>query len=198
MRRLTLISLALITVLAAACTKSVKEIVTTSTTIVTTTADQRPISAGPTTAATAQHCPLLDRQTAANRIGMRLERITVLRSGGAVVGCRIYALQGSPLSASEHLPPANQPVIEIRLVHYRNTIASNNAIVRAADAGANPQQAPINGTTAVCFQTAFYRKDRGRDWACAWAKGTLFVIVRTVVVKPAYNAIQVARAVRLP
>jgi hypothetical protein len=193
-----LVPFVVIALVSGGCTRSATQIVIDKTTVVTSTVDQRPVSAGPTTAVAAARCPLLDRQVAAFRIGMRLDRITVLRSGGAVVGCRMYALQGSPLSASEHLPPANQPAIEIRLTHYRSALAAHNAIVLSARAGANPQQARIAGTTGVCYQTRFYAKDRGQDWACAYAVGTTLVVVRTVVVDPAFTAIQVTRAVRLP
>src|SRR4051794_41957207 len=44
-----------------------------------------PVSTGPTTAATAASCPLLATQSAADRVGMRLDRITVLKSSGKVV-----------------------------------------------------------------------------------------------------------------
>ena len=156
------------------------------------------INTGPTTAATAGSCPLIAKQTVADDVGMRLERITVLRSGGKVVGCRIYALQNSPLHDTEHLPPANQPVIEIRLTTYKSAVAARNAFIKVAEQGTNPQQTTIGATTGVCFQTAFYSKDAGADWACGWSVGTTSVILRTVVTSPALNAILVARAIRLP
>ncbi|MGH8861735.1 MAG: hypothetical protein ACRDVG_10975 [Jatrophihabitantaceae bacterium] len=155
-----------------------------------------PVPTGPTTAARAAACPLLPKQQAADRVGMRLDRITVLHSGGTVVGCRFYALQGSPLSHSEHLPGPDQPAIEIETVRYVSPIAAHNAFVRLARTGANPQRADISvDNIGVCFQTAFYQPDNGRDWACAFSVGTLAVIVRTVVVKPALNVVQVSRAV---
>ena len=188
---------------ATACTSSSTnrpptDSVTTSTRTLTSSAASAPINTGPTTAATASSCPLIATQTVAGDVGMRLERVTVLRSGGKVVGCRIYALQNSPLHESEHLPPANQPVIEIRMTKYPSALAAHNAFVKVADAGSNPQQATIHGTTGVCFQTAFYSKDAGADWACAWSVGTTSVLLRTVVTSPALNAILVARAIHLP
>lgn len=154
-----------------------------------------PVSTGPTTAAPAGACPLLPTQEAADRVGMRLERITVLRSGGRVVGCRFYALQDSPLHNSEHLPGPNQPAVEIETVRYHSADAAHNAFVLVARRGSNPQQARIGSTTGVCFQTAFYRRDQGRDWACAYNLGPTVVVVRTVVLSPALNVIEVARAV---
>jgi len=154
-----------------------------------------PVSTGPTTATRAASCPLLPEQQAADRVGMRLERITVLHSGGKVVGCRFYALQGSPLHNSAHLPGPNQPAIEIETTRYASTIAAHNAFVLEARRGSNPQQATIGATVGVCFQIAFYKHDHGRDWTCSFSMGSTKVSVRTVVVSPALNVIQVARVV---
>lgn len=154
-----------------------------------------PVSAGPTTATSADACPLLPTQQAADRIGMRLARIIVLRSSGKVVGCRFYALQNSPLHNSEHLPGPHQPAISIETVRYHSADAAHNAFVLVARRGSNPQQAAIGATTGVCFQAPFYPRDHGRDWACAYNLGPTVVIVRTVVVSPALNVVEVARAV---
>lgn len=155
-----------------------------------------PVRTGPTTAATAASCPLLGEQATADRVGMRLERITVLHSGGRVVGCRFYALQDSPLHASEHLPGPHQPAVEVLLTRYPSSVAAHNAFVRLADKGTTPQVEVINpGNRGVCYRTEFYPKDHGRDWACAFSLGTTAVEVRTVVVSPALNVVLVAREV---
>jgi hypothetical protein len=188
---------------AAGCTSSgdPAPTVTNTRTVVGTTTNTpsvgstAPVSSGPTTAARAAACPLLPEQLAADRVGMRLERITVLRSGGKVVGCRFYALQGSPLHNSEHLPGPNQPAIEIETTRYASAIAAHNAFVLDARHGTNPQQATIGRTVGVCFQIAFYRHDHGHDWACAFSRGSTKISVRTVVVSPALNVVEVARAV---
>jgi hypothetical protein len=156
-----------------------------------------PIDAGPTTVAEAPACPWLDTTVTAHRLGMRLGRITVLRSGAHVVGCRIYALQNSPLATSEHLPPANQPVIELTSRRYASALGAHNAFVREARKGTAPQQVAIGSTTGVCFQTDFYAKDKGTDWACAWNVGATAISLRTVT-DTSYSAIQVALAVELP
>lgn len=154
-----------------------------------------PVPTGPTTTARATSCPLLGTQEAANRVGMRLARITVLRSGGNVVGCRFYALQHSYLHDTEHLPGPNQPAVEIEAVRYASDTAAHNAFVREAERGENPQQARIGNTTGVCFQTDFYQPDKHHDWACAFNVGDTKVAVRTVVVSGAFDVIEVARAV---
>jgi hypothetical protein len=154
------------------------------------------VRTGPTTAVRAPVCPLLGRRQAADRIGMRLARITVLRSGGRLVGCRFYALHGSPLHASEHLPGPSQPAVEILLRRYRAPAAAHNAFVRAASSGRDPQRERIEpGSTGVCYQSDFYPPDRGRDWACGFSTGRTSVLVRTVVTSPALDAVLVARAI---
>ena len=165
---------------------------TTSTPSIGPTA---PVSTGPTTAARAASCPLLPQQEAANRVGMRLARITVLHSGGKVVGCRFYALQHSPLHNSEHLPGPHQPAVEIETTRYASAIAAHNAFVLEARRGRNPQQATIGNTVGVCFQIAFYQPDHGRDWACSFSRGATKVSVRTVVVSGSFDVVKVSRAV---
>ena len=154
-----------------------------------------PVSTGPTKAVDATACPLLPTRQAADRVGMRLARITVLHSGGRVVGCRFYALQNSPLHNSEHLPGPKQPAIEIETTRYASAIAAHNAFVLEARRGSNPQQTPVGNTTGVCFQIDFYHHDKGRDWACAFNLDKTKVSVRTVVVSPALNVEEISRAV---
>jgi hypothetical protein len=161
-----------------------------------------PIRTGPTVAAKARSCPFLDAQSAASRVGMRLDAIKILSSGGRVIGCRFYPL-GHPTAqcdrtclAGEHLPPASQPALEITSARYATTVDAHNAVVLLARAGTNPQQAQIAaGIIGVCYQTEFYPKDRGQDWACAFNKATVVVVVHTAVVDPSYNAVQVAKGV---
>ena len=128
---------------------------------------------------------------------MRLARIAVLRSGGSVVGCRFYALQHSPLSISENLPGPHQPAVEIETYRYRSATDAHNGFVRLAEKeGSNLQQDRIVGRAlGLCYQTRFYPKDHGTDWACAFSKGTVMAVVRTVVTSPALNAKRVARAI---
>lgn len=184
-----------------ACTSGAGSPAPTTHTIVRTVVDTpsgptAPISTGPTKAAAAAKCPFIDEQSAANKVGMRLARVTVLRSGGRVVGCRFYALQGSPLSTSEHLPGPNQPAVEIETYRYQSDVAAHNAFVRASERGTNVQQESIVGQApGLCFQLDFFAHDHGTDWACSFSKGTTMAIVRTVVTSPALNARDVARIV---
>jgi hypothetical protein len=126
---------------------------------------------------------------------MRLARVTVLRSGGRVVGCRFYALQGSPLSASEHLPGPHQPALEITTRSHTSTVAARNAFVLLAQHGTNAQQAHVGATVGVCFQTTFDPKDHGADYACATNKRNVEVVVRSVDTTGTFSTLTVLRAV---
>lgn len=196
--------------LVTACTSSASPAPTTSTNYQTVTSTRppkppktgTPVPTGPTSAADAPSCPLLNEQFAAKTVGMRLEKISVLKSGGHVVGCRIYALQhpnaqcdASCLQA-EKLPPGNQPAVEITSARYRSPLLAHNAFVMLAKKGKNIQQAKIApGNVGLCYQTDFYAKDHGTDWACAYSIKSTVVVVKTVVTSPALNAILVAKAV---
>jgi len=155
-----------------------------------------PRPAAPTTAAAARSCPFAASTFVRDTMGMRLGRLTVLRSAGATVGCRFYALQGGALHASEHLPGPDQPVVEILTQRYPTATAAHNAFVLAARAGRNPQQTPFgHGRVGVCYQTAFYVKDRGQDWACGASVGTVRVQVRTVDTTGTFSTATVTQAV---
>jgi hypothetical protein len=188
----------------AGCTSSGSPAPTTSTEFQTITQTRPaptpktsgPVSTGPTTAADVSSCPLLDKQSAADTVGMRLERVAVLKADGKLVGCRFYALQGSPLAVSEHLPGPNQPAIEITATRYPDATSVRAAFIALAEKGRNVQRATISdGNVGLCFQTDFYAMDHGADWACAYGDGPTLVLVKTVVTSPALNAIEIAKAV---
>jgi hypothetical protein len=157
--------------------------------------DALPIDTGPTRAATAASCPLASADFIRNTMGMRLGRIAVLRSGGRVVGCRFYALQNSPLHASEHLPGPKQPVVEITTQRYRSATAAHNAFVRLATSAKNAERANLGRTIGLCFQAEFYPKDHGNDWACAASAGTAEVLVRTVDITGSFSTAAVTKEV---
>jgi hypothetical protein len=189
--------------LLAGCTSSSTPSPTPGTSVITRTqtltkspSPTGAVVVGPTTAVAVPACPFATQTFVRDTIGMRLGRVTVLKSGGRVVGCRIYALQDSPLATSENLPGPNQPVVEVILTQYPTAVAAHNAFVRTAQQGRNPQQNALGrGVTGVCYQIDFYPKDKGQDWACGFSLGTRAVVVRTVVVSPALGAVLVARRV---
>jgi hypothetical protein len=160
------------------------------------TAPTAPVSSGPTTAHAASSCPFVAQEFVHQTMGMRLGRVTVLRSGGKVVGCRIYALQGGSLHVSENLPGPKQPAVEILTQRYPSSTAAHNAFVLRADKGTNPQQVEVaKGLTGVCFQNAFDPKDHGTDYACAVNHGPIEVVVRTVDNTGTFNTAAVTKAV---
>ena len=126
---------------------------------------------------------------------MRLGRITVLRSGGRTAGCRFYALQHSHLHVTEHLPGPHQPVVEIVTRSYPTPLAAHNAFVLLSRKGANAHQVDLGRTTGVCFQTNFYRKDHGQDWACAASVRRTEVVVHSVDITGTFNTVAVMNSV---
>ncbi|MDT4933973.1 MAG: hypothetical protein QOK11_1865, partial [Pseudonocardiales bacterium] len=102
-----------------------------------------PLDVRPTAATDAHICPVLDEQAAAEMVRMRLARVQVLRQGGTTIGCRFFALQGSPLATSERLPGPKQPVVQITSSVFADALAAHNALVRLADAGTDPDQYTI-------------------------------------------------------
>ena len=132
---------------------------------------------------------------------MRLDRITVLHSGGAIVGCRFYGLQKGNASCpqvscldKENLPPANQPAIEMKIVRYPSANAAHNALATRFATESDIEQDKIGSGTGLCFETDFFAPDKGTDWACAFTLDTRLIIVRTVITKGALSALLVARA----
>lgn len=152
-----------------------------------------PVDGGPTRAVTAPSCPFVASHFVHYTMGMRLGRLTVLRSGGRTVGCRFYALQGS--FANEHLPGPRQPVVEITTRQFVTTTGAHNAFVSLGTASKTVERADLGRTTGVCFQADFYPKDHGADWACAASVGRTEVVVRTVDTTSSLNTATVTRAV---
>ena len=160
----------------------------TSTAVPTSPANPTPtpVSAGATTAATATSCPLVGETFVHLTMGVRLGRLTVLRAGGRVVGCRFYAQQkpnsqcGATCLAGEHLPGPNQPAVEITMQRYASSTAAHNAFVLRAGTSGGVTRTDVDGVTGLCFPTAFDPRDKGADWACTVNKGATLVLVRTV------------------
>jgi hypothetical protein len=155
-----------------------------------------PLSSGPTTAASGT-CPYVTETFANDSVGQRLGRQEVLRSDGAIVGCRFYAIQGTALATSENLPGANQPDIEITTATYATTTVAHNAVVRLAEAGSNIQSVSIPDVFTACFENTFDPTDGDKDWMCAFSAATRVVVVKLAEADTsgADNVIKVTRAV---
>ena len=138
------------------------------------------IATGPTAAARAADCPFAGTGAVMKIMGMRLSHVTVLRSGGRTVGCRFYAIDTGPLAKTENLPPPDQPAVEITTQRFASATIAHNASVRTAERGTNVQQIAFGAATGLCFQTAFYGRDHGADYACTINSGSTQLLVRTV------------------
>ena len=143
----------------------------------------------------ARVCRFAETTFVRNTIGMRLGRITALRSDGQIVGCRFYALQNSPLHVSEHLPGPHQPAVEIVTRRFVTPLAAHNAFIRLSRKGTNAQRVDLGRIVGACFQTDFYPKDHGMDWACATSVRRTEVVVRTVDTTGTFSTAAVTRAV---
>ena len=154
-----------------------------------------PEGVGPIREVKAKSCPLATTDFVRNTMGMRLGRVTRLHGNG-ISGCRFYALQGSSLHASEHLPGPDQPVLEILTRRFGLPYEARKAMLFLAQAGKNGQHVPIGKAGGgVCFQTSFYPKDHGTDWACAAIKGRTEVVVHSVDTTGTYSTATVVKSV---
>ncbi|MDP9117256.1 MAG: hypothetical protein M3O28_08400 [Actinomycetota bacterium] len=117
--------------------------------------------------------------------GDHVYRTTVL-TAMSPVGCRFYFYSG-PFEA----------IADILTYRYATTLLAHNALVRVAAAGSNATGVPslVAGVEGIQFQTKFYGPDGAADWACAFAKGTLLVVVHTQQNNNSSSAKYLAQAV---
>ena len=117
--------------------------------------------------------------------GDHVYRTTVL-TGLSPVGCRFYFYAG-PFEAIADIVP--------RL--FATAADAHNAMVLTAKAGGQPLGQPgiAKGVDAVQFRTKFFGPDGSRDWACAFAKGRVMVIVHTQRTDEASSALYLAQAI---
>ena len=154
-----------------------------------------PEGVGPIHEVKAKSCPLATTDFIRNTMGMRLGRVTRLR-GNDLSGCRFYALQGSSLHNSEHLPGPKQPVLEILTRRFGLPFEARKAMLFLAQVNKNAQHVPLGKAGGgVCFQTKFYPKDHGTDWACAAVKGSTEVVVHSVDTTGTFSTGSVVKAV---
>lgn len=198
-----LAAMALALLLAAGCSsggsapQQTPQTTATRTVVHTRAPSTAPVVAGPTSSAKAA-CPFISRKAVAADLGMRLDRMTVQRSGGEAIGCRFYPLAhptaecGEACFKGERLPPASQPVLQLLITRYPSASAAHNAMVLASHAGKNTQRVSVGGRAALAFQTGFYPKDDGKDWAVAFTRGTRLVRIDTVVTSGSLSVITAA------
>ncbi len=141
----------------------------------------------------ARRCPYIastpDENPAVNVAdieGDHVYRTTVLTKLSPV-GCRFYF----------YAPPF-EAIAEIAPHRFASALDAHNAMVLTAtktgtDATGKPGILP--GVDAVLYRTRFFGPDGARDWACAFAKGRVLVVVRTQRSDTSLNALLLAKAV---
>lgn len=127
-------------------------------------------------------CPYLSAADASDIEGNKVGRVTVVSTDPP--GCNFYFAYGD-----------GHMVLKISTQRFTDPIDANNAMVRAAQAGSNADPVAGIGDAAVLYQVGFYDLDAAQDWACAFIKGGLLVIVNTDQKSPSFNARAVAEAV---
>lgn len=154
----------------------------TSTPLISTPRTSAPPMSTPAPQEVDGDCPYLSRQDATNIEGNMVGRVTVVTTNPP--GCNFYFAYGD-----------GHMVLKISAQRFADPISANNAMVLAAQAGNNADPVAGIGDAAVLYQVGFYDLDAAQDWACAFIKGGLLVIVNTDQKFPSFNARAVAEAV---
>jgi hypothetical protein len=117
--------------------------------------------------------------------GSRIYRTTVLHTLHPV-GCRFY-FYAPPYEAIADIVPRTFPTAE----------DAHNALAITAARGRQPitKRAFVPGVDGVLYRTKFFADDGGRDWAFAFAKGRVLVIVHTHRTDSSLNAFLLGKAV---
>jgi hypothetical protein len=136
-------------------------------------------------------CPYIKSDThdgtpnVADLEGDRVYRTTVLTTMSPV-GCKFY-FYASPYEA----------VADVVTQRFADAAAARSAMIATAKAGRSAQTVAglAPGVDGVLYQTKFFAPDGSTDWACAFAKGPILVIVHTQQTDVSFNARQLAAAI---
>lgn len=114
--------------------------------------------------------------------GDRVYRTTVITTTNPV-GCRFY-FWAPPFEATADILPQR----------FATATQAHNAMVLTALAGSQATSEPniVPGVDAVLYRTKFFGPDGATDWACAFAKGPVLVIVHTQQNDVSLNALNIA------
>lgn len=117
--------------------------------------------------------------------GNRIYRTTIL-TRTSPVGCRFYFIN-----------PPYQATADIQPRRYSSAADARAAVlaIGARGSDATRRAAFVPGLDGVLFRTAFVAADRGRDWAFAFSKGPIVVVVRTEETTSSLNAELLAAAI---
>jgi hypothetical protein len=117
--------------------------------------------------------------------GDRVYRTTVLTTMKPV-GCRFY-----------FYAPPYEAIAEITTHTFATAAEAHDGIVLTSRTGtaAQGKTAIVPGVDAVVYRTKFFGPDGASDWACAFAKGKVMVVVRTQRKDTSLNALLIAQAI---
>lgn len=117
--------------------------------------------------------------------GDRVYRTTVLTTMKPV-GCRFY-----------FYAPPYEAIAEFTTRTFGTSREAHDAIVLTSRTGTEAQGKTgiVPGVDAVVYRTRFFGEDGARDWACAFAKGKIMVIVRTQRKDTSLSALLIAQAI---
>lgn len=117
--------------------------------------------------------------------GDRVYRTTVV-TNLKPVGCRFY-FWSDPFHAVVDIVPST----------FGSEADAYNAMVLTGQAGKDGfgQKGIVPGVDAVAYRTKFFGEDGDQDWACAFAKGKVMVVVHTDRTDTSLNAIELAKAI---
>lgn len=131
-------------------------------------------------------CPYISNTDLANAEGDHVYRTSLLTTT-TPPGCRFYFYAG-PFEAIADIVPATFPTATEA---YNAMVATGNAGV-----GVLGVKDLIPGVDAVLYKTTFFGQDGPNgDWACAFAKGAVLVVVHTQQTNVSYNARAIATAI---
>jgi len=101
------------------------------------------------------------------------------------VGCRFY------FQYDYH------PTGDIIPTTYSSSTEAHNAMVVTAEAGQSviSVRSFVPGIDGISFRTRLNHPDNSQDWAFAFAKGNVMVVVRTDQTDTSANAIYIAKAI---
>ena len=132
-------------------------------------------------------CPYISNDALADAEGDHVYRTATI-TGLTPVGCRFYFYAGPFEAIADILP-----------MTFANATDAYNAMVATGNAGTGTLGIKdlIPGVDGVSYKTAFFGPDvaSGGDWACAFAKGDVMVVVHTQQTNVSFNAKAIATAI---
>jgi putative component of membrane protein insertase Oxa1/YidC/SpoIIIJ protein YidD len=117
--------------------------------------------------------------------GDRVYRTTVL-TDLKPVGCRFY------FWCCQY-----EAIAEIAPQTFATADAARAAMIATAkvDPSAQGFHNLVPGVDAISYRTKFFGPDGARDWACAFVKGKVMVVVRTQRSDTSFNAREIVQAI---